>query len=53
MGKIEYLNSIIYLVEEPCIYSKIIQRDLVKDNNYQILTNGDWFYQEYIAHFIS
>ncbi|RZS02156.1 hypothetical protein BHM03_00032133 [Ensete ventricosum] len=41
MGKTKYPSSLIYPAAELCTNSKILQRNLLKDNSCQILTNGD------------
>ncbi|RWW18064.1 hypothetical protein GW17_00017967 [Ensete ventricosum] len=42
MGKTKYPSSLIYPAAELCTNSKILQRNLLKDNSCQILTNGDY-----------
>ncbi|RRT76355.1 hypothetical protein B296_00030172 [Ensete ventricosum] len=41
MGKTKYHSSLIYPAAELYTNSKILQRNLLKDNSCQILTNGD------------
>ncbi|RWV80749.1 hypothetical protein BHE74_00025903 [Ensete ventricosum] len=38
MGETEYLNSLIYPVEELCTSSKTLRRNLMEDKSCQILT---------------
>ncbi|RWW30555.1 hypothetical protein BHE74_00052630 [Ensete ventricosum] len=53
MGEVKYPNSLTYPVEELSSSSVTLQRKLMEDNSYQILTIGDQYYREWIVRFIS
>ncbi|RRT69310.1 hypothetical protein B296_00002429 [Ensete ventricosum] len=44
MGEVKYPSSLTYPAEELCIGSLTLQRKLMKDNSYQILTIGVQYY---------
>ncbi|RWW05072.1 hypothetical protein GW17_00031675 [Ensete ventricosum] len=44
MGEAEYPSSLTYPAEELCISSVTLQRKLMEDNSYQILTIGGQYY---------
>ncbi|RWV95705.1 hypothetical protein GW17_00041653 [Ensete ventricosum] len=53
MNKIEYPSSLIYPTKELWTSSNILRRNIIEDNSYQFITNGDRCYREQIVCFIS
>ncbi|RWV87179.1 hypothetical protein GW17_00050857 [Ensete ventricosum] len=53
MGKIEYLNSLVYPLEELHVGSKTLRRNLMEDNSCQILINDDRFIKSRLSYSFS